>query len=132
MAALANRHRYFPARALRQGSDDEATPYMEDIARFAIEGRWTSREGRVDYLAGLASITCPTLSLTSDGDRLYCRPASAAAFLATVPSCTHHNVTRGDDGGPPPGHMGLVTSADSRKCWRYALGWLAETSRRRE
>src|SRR6185503_18699533 len=30
----------FPARALRLGSDDESLDYVEDLARFAFDGRW--------------------------------------------------------------------------------------------
>jgi predicted alpha/beta hydrolase len=127
MAALAKRHRYFPARALRLGSDDEAAPYVEDLARFALKGRWTSRDGAVDYEAGLAKITAPVLAITSTGDTLYCRPASASQMLATVPSCTHHLVEANDRGGPAPGHMAVLTDARSRNAWRFALGWLAQS-----
>jgi predicted alpha/beta hydrolase len=126
MAALAKRHRYFPARALRLGSDDEATPYVEDLARCALRGRWTSRDGGVDYEAGLASIAVPTLAITSAGDTLYCRPESCARMLAKVPSCTHHVLTEDDRGGPAPGHVAMLTNGRSRAAWRYAVGWLGQ------
>jgi len=124
MAAIARARGRFPARALGLGSDDEATPYIEDLARFADVGRWTSRDGAVDYEAALASIRVPTFSLTSAGDRLYCRPDSAARMLATLPECTHHCIVRADGGGPPPGHMGILTNGAARSAWRRALGWL--------
>ena len=79
MAAVATRHRYLPVRALRLGTDDEAAPYIDDLARFALHGRWTSRDGAVDYEAGLARIAAPTFALTSAGDRLYCRRSRARA-----------------------------------------------------
>jgi predicted alpha/beta hydrolase len=125
MAALATRHRYFPARALRLGSDDEAAPYVDSLARFAFRGRWTSKDGTVDYEAGLASIKAPTLAITSKGDTLYCRPASSDRMLHKVEACTHHCIDEDDRGGPAPGHMAMVTHAQSRNAWRYALAWLA-------
>jgi predicted alpha/beta hydrolase len=124
MAALASRHRYFPARALRLGTDDEAAPYMDDLARFALRGRWTSRDETQDYEAGLAAIQPRVFSLTSAGDRFSCRPESAARMLATVKSCTHHVVTESDDGASPPGHMALVTRATVRSPYRRILEWL--------
>jgi predicted alpha/beta hydrolase len=128
MAIMARNHRYFPARALRLGSDDEAKPYIDDITRFAMQGRWTSRDGAIDYEAGLATIQVPTFALSSTGDTFYCRPESVERLMATVPRCTHHRVTRDDQGGPAPGHMALVTSATSREGWRRGLEWLRSSS----
>ena len=124
MAATARRQHRFPARALRQGSDDEATPYMQDLARFAERSRWVSRDGAHDYGAGLASINAPTFSMTSTGDDFYCRPESCALMLSALRNCTHHCLTADDRGGPAPDHAGLVTNASARNGWRRALGWL--------
>ena len=130
MAAVATRHRYLPVRALRLGTDDEAAPYIDDLARFALHGRWTSRDGAVDYEAGLARIAAPTFALTSAGDRLYCRPESCARMLERIERCTFHTLVEDDRGGPPPGHMALVTGAASRIGWRRALEWLAAPQER--
>jgi predicted alpha/beta hydrolase len=124
MAALASRHRYFPARALRLGTDDEAAPYIDDLARFALRGRWTSRDETQDYEACLGAIQPSVFSLTSEGDRFSCRPESAARMLEGVKSCTHHVVTESDDEGSPPGHMALVTRASARSPYRRILEWL--------
>ena len=126
MAALAKRHRYFPARALRLGSDDEAAPYVEDLARFARRGRWTSRDHAYDYEAGLASIVAPTFALTSSGDGLFCRPESSKRMLATLRACTHRRIAAMDEGSPAPGHMEMLTDARCRGPWRGVLSWLAE------
>jgi len=126
MAAIARRHRYFPVRALRLGTDDEAARYIEDITRFAVRGRWQSADGVDDYEAGLARIAAPVFALTSEGDRLYCRPEPAVRMLAPVRRCTHHCLTEDDRGGPAPGHMGMVTSGASRAAWHRAVAWLDE------
>jgi predicted alpha/beta hydrolase len=125
MGALSKRRGYFPVRALRLGTDDEADPYIQDLARFALSGEWTSRDGRVDYGEGLARVTVPTFSLTSEGDRLYCRPVCASRMLAKLPRLTEHVIAGDDRGGPPPGHVAMVTSGLVREPWMRALRWLA-------
>ncbi len=129
MDAVAERKGRFTARALRLGSDDEAAPYMDDLARFARRGRWVSRDGQHDYEAGLAKITAPTFSMTSTGDDFYCRPEACGRLLATMPNLTQHCITMNDRGGPAPGHAALVTSPSARSGWRRALAWLGAPSR---
>jgi predicted alpha/beta hydrolase len=126
MGALSKRHGYFPVRALRLGTDDEADRYIQDLAGFALSGTWTSGDGRVDYTAGLPRVTVPTFSLTSEGDRLYCRPVCASRMLAPLPKLTEHVIARDDHGGPPPGHVAMVTSGHVREPWQRVLRWLAE------
>jgi predicted alpha/beta hydrolase len=124
MDALARRHRYFPARALRLGSDDEAAPYISDLTRFTLTGTWTSKDRKVDYAAGLRSIDVPTLALTSEGDRLYCRVESARRWMLDVPDAEHHVITAAECGGKAPGHMAIVTGDAARGAWKRALEWL--------
>jgi predicted alpha/beta hydrolase len=125
MASLATKHRYFPVRALRLGTDDEASPYMDDLARFAYRGRWTSRDDVHDYEALLASLSVPVFSMTSAGDRFYCRTECAERMLVRVPGCTHHVIHALDDGDRPPGHMAMLTDGRSRGAWLKVLEWLA-------
>ena len=66
MLATARRVGRFPARALRLGSDDETLACCEDFERVARTGRWTSRDGRTDYLAALANVRVPVLQVVSD------------------------------------------------------------------
>lgn len=127
MAALARRHTSLPSRALLLGTDDEPARFVDDLARFALRGRWTSGDGLLDYDAGLARIDAPTFAITSDGARLHGRAEPAARMLAPLRRCTHHRVTGDDHGGPAPGHVELMTSVTHRVAWRRALGWLAET-----
>jgi predicted alpha/beta hydrolase len=119
------RYGYFPARMLRLGSDDEAGGYFAAILRFARTDAWTSDDGRFDYLAGLARVKAPVLSIVSEGDRLQCRPPCGARLLeACGGPTTLDRLQRGDDGGPAPGHMALVTSERASSAWARAEAWM--------
>lgn len=119
------RRGYFPARALRLGSDDEASEYMRAITRPVREDRWTSGDGSKDYLRSLSQVTIPVMAIASDGDRINCHPACAARFLARVAGPrTFERIARGDDGGPPPDHMGMVTSERAKSAWDRLERWM--------
>ncbi len=125
LVAVCRRVGRFPARALRLGSDDESRDYFEDLARFGRTGAWTSADGGVDYLASLARVRAPVLQIVSDGDRLNCVPECGARFAARCGG--GHQLVRvalADDGGPPPDHMGLVTSQRARSAWVRAEEWM--------
>lgn len=107
---VAVRRGYFPARALRLGSDDEALPYVRDLHRFSKDG-WRSADGREDYLANLARIDVPVYAIASTGDRLNARPERVRAFHAGCRGTTELDIVRrGADGRAPPDHARLVTS----------------------
>lgn len=118
MSAVTKSRGFFPARALRLGSDDEAEPYVDALARWVNEGRWTSADGRDDFEKSLAQITVPVLSIASVADRLNCHPVSAERMLSRCGGRREfHLITHGDEGAPAPGHMELVTGAHSRRVW---------------
>jgi predicted alpha/beta hydrolase len=128
---VAARRGYFPARTLRQGSDDEALAYVRDIARFARTNRWTSSDGRVDYLGGMRHIRVPVAQLASLGDRLNCRLVCARAFLERCGGPTELVVVkRADDGGGAPDHMGVVTRACARGAWFEIESWVRHATGR--
>jgi predicted alpha/beta hydrolase len=125
VAAVCRRVGRFPARMLRLGSDDESRPYVEDQERFARTGRWASADGARDYLAALSHVRVPVLQVVSDGDRLECVPESGARFVARCGG--GHEVVRlarGDDGGPAPDHMGMVTGGRVRSAWADVEAWM--------
>jgi predicted alpha/beta hydrolase len=130
--AVCKRRGYFPARALRLGSDDESAAYFVAFERYARTGTWGTDDGRVDYLAAVHNVVAPVLAIASDGDLLNCHPACAELLLARVsgPARFEH-VRRGNDGGRAPGHMELVTSLRARREWESALAWLEQTIKRR-
>jgi predicted alpha/beta hydrolase len=111
---------HFPARALGVGSDDEGTRFMRSWTGWWERDAWTSEDGRVDYLEAMGRVALPVLGIASAGDPLYCTPACAARFLQRLSSArtTFELVRRGDDGGPPPGHMQLLTSHAAISAWR--------------
>ena len=129
MVAAARRVGRFPARALGLGSDDEALACCEDFERVARTGRWTSRDGRTDYLAALADVRVPVLQVVSARDRFECVPECGERFVA---SCGGPydvvRVARGDDGGEAPSHMGLVTSRRIRSVWEGIEAWMRRTT----
>ncbi len=125
MLAVARRAGRFPARLLRLGSDDETLACCEDLARFASTDRWASVDGRVDYRASLANVRVPVLQVVSEGDRFECVPECGERFIACCGGPWEVlRVEEGDDGGPPPGHMELVTSRRVRSVWERVDRWM--------
>ncbi|HEV3191672.1 MAG TPA: alpha/beta fold hydrolase, partial [Polyangiaceae bacterium] len=127
--AVSLRAGRFPARALRLGSDDETRACVEDIARFVRSGEWTSADGKIDYWASLPSLRVPVLQVVSEGDRFECPPESGIRFVATVGGRSDIvRVASADDGGPPPNHMGLVTSGHVPSVWNRIEQWMREVT----
>jgi predicted alpha/beta hydrolase len=125
MLATARRVGRFPARRLRLGSDDETLASCEDFDRVARTGRWTSRDGRADYLAALAKVRVPVLQVVSERDRFECVPECGERFVACCGGPRQVvRVARGDDGGDAPSHMGLVTSRRVRSVWDGIDAWM--------
>jgi predicted alpha/beta hydrolase len=126
MEAVRVRRGYFPARALRQGSDDEAPSYIAALGR-VVEGFWGSEDGRTDYWDQMRRMRTPLFALASDGDRINAHPECAARFALRAPGrVTFDRIARSDDGGPPPGHMEVVTTARSASAWGRLERWMAE------
>ena len=110
---------YFPSRALRFGSDDEAAPFMLGWTGWWHADRWTSDDDRVDYLAAMSKLKVPLLSIASRGDVYFCPPVAAIRFIKRAPEArtTFEVVRRADDGRSAPGHMRLVTARAAVSAW---------------
>jgi predicted alpha/beta hydrolase len=122
---VCRRRGYFPARALRIGSDDEAALYMSALSRVVRRGRWTSDDGRDDYADLTSRVDIPVATVASDGDRLFCRPECAERMVERVRGRKLvERLRRSDDGGGAPGHMGIVTSARVREVYLRIIDWL--------
>lgn len=127
MLAVARRIGYFPARALRLGSDDEPRALIEDIVRGARSGAWTRADGRIDYLSSLSEVRIPVMQVLSENDKFECDLESGARFAQRCGTpCTMVRVTRGDDETEAPTHMGLVTSGRVRGVWTRVEAWMRE------
>lgn len=130
MLAVARRVGRFPARALRLGSDDETLGCCEDFERYARTDRWTSRDGRVDYLAALANVRIPVLQVVSEANRFECVPVCGERFVACCGGPREVvRVTQADAGAPPPSHMGLVTSPHVRGVWQDIEAWMRRVAK---
>lgn len=121
----ARRFGKFPARALKLGSDDESLEYVEDIARFGLDGRWVSRDGTRNYLSALTEVDVPLYSIASDGDRINARPVSVERMLSRCRAKIHvDRVAKSDDGGKPPGHSEVLTTQAARSAYERAEAFL--------
>jgi predicted alpha/beta hydrolase len=130
MLALARRVGRFPARALRLGSDDVSVACCEDFERFARTDRWTSRDGRTDYMAALSSVRVPVLQVVSSADRFECVPECGERFVACCAGPREvMRVTSSDGGGDAPTHMGLVTSRRMLGVWDGVEAWMRRAPR---
>jgi predicted alpha/beta hydrolase len=125
----ARRFGKFPARALRLGSDDESLEYVEDLARFGLDGRWVSRDGSRNYLSALTEVHVPLYSIASDGDRLNARPVCVERMLAKCRGPLHvDRVRKSDDGTKPPGHGEVLTTERARSAFERAEAFLRTIS----
>ena len=128
LCELATRSRgFFPARALRVGSDDEAAPFMTGWTGWWRRDRWTSDDGHIDYLEAISSLRVPVLSIASLGDHYFCTPTGAVRFIKRAPAgqTRFELVRRADDGGRPPDHMQLVTTRAAVSAWHQVAEFCA-------
>jgi predicted alpha/beta hydrolase len=123
---------YFPARKLRQGSDDESAPFVHDVVRFLVDDAWKSGDGTIDYRARLKHVLVPVLALASKSDRLYAPPECTKTMLREVGGSVEMRiVSEGDDGTPPPSHTELVSGKRSRCVRQSVLHWVLDRATKR-
>jgi predicted alpha/beta hydrolase len=119
---------HFPARALRIGSDDETAPMMNGWVDWWRNDAWTSQDGRIDYASAMAGVKGSLCFVASQGDKLACPPENARRFASLIDRgrVSVEVVTSGDGGGPPPGHMELVTTRIAASVWNRIAHFAAE------
>jgi pimeloyl-ACP methyl ester carboxylesterase len=118
------RRGFFPARALRLGSDDEASSYAAVLWRI-VGGFWGSEDGRVDYWDAARRVRVPIFALASDGDPINAHVECAARFaLRAAGTVTFERLRASDDGGDAPEHMEMVTRAGSASAWGKLETWM--------
>ena len=123
---------YMPARRLRVGSDDEPPGYVRQFLDWARADAWTSRDGRVDYLAGLARVPFPTLVVNARGDLWISRTPCVRRFAAALTGAPvdFWEIGREELGlsrremPAEPGHMALVKDPRSVRAWERIAEWI--------
>lgn len=130
-SAVANTFGQFDSKRFRVGTDAESAVYADQFVRFWRNNALASRDGSVDYEAGLSRARLPVYSIASEGDELLANPASVRGFtnLASNARVTHRVVRRGELGPDAPSHMGLVTAASSKPLWREIARYLHDALR---
>jgi predicted alpha/beta hydrolase len=78
--------------------------HLREVLDFAREGRWTSADGRDDYLAALGRVAVPVAAVLAARDRVFCAPAAGEAFARRCAGQVQAFRA-------PVGYGGLVTSA---------------------
>ncbi len=128
-SALSRRFGYWPGGRLRIGTDDEPRGFVEQFRAWGASGRWTSRDGAVDYLAALGRVGRPTLVVSTTADPIS-RRRTAGLFA---------NHLAGGGGGPvevwriaardlgrrlPPMHMALAVDPAAAAVWARIDAWM--------
>jgi len=124
--AITDRKGYFPARALRIGSDDEARTYVGQFLRWMKSDRWGQE---IDYLGQLEHITIPALQVNGRGDRLFCRTPCAKRFIEhfTGSDVDFWEISAADlqgGQGKEPDHMTIAVDPRSRPIWQRIDQWI--------
>ena len=117
---------YFPARRLRMGSEDVSRSFVEMFQVLRRKGRWCSRDGAVDYVAGLDRVSVPVLAIVGRGDRLLCHPVCSERFHRRLTGCRVWHWTAGRESGLAfdPDHMQVATDERSTPLWQAIAGWI--------
>jgi predicted alpha/beta hydrolase len=125
-ALAARRLGCWPGGRLRIGTDDEPRGFVEQFRAWGASGRWTSRDGAVDYLAALGTIGRPTLLVNTSADPLSRR--RTARLLADAwgePPAEVWQIAARDLGRRrPPMHMALAVDPACAVVWERIDAWM--------
>jgi predicted alpha/beta hydrolase len=102
---LSHQLGYFPARRLRIGPVNEATPYVSDLVRFWRSGTWGPRGGE-DYRRGGIRLEAPIVGVNGEADRLLAPLRDSAAWVGSL------SAGQEDLWLARTGHFGLTISPD--------------------
>ena len=126
MATVVRARGYFPARALRLGTDDECGTFARWMVRVVRSGRWTSEDESVDYERALGAVRVPVLGVTSTGDRLRCAPDCAERMLTRCGGPMEFRRIAGDDDGTrAPEPSALLAGARSKSVFVAVADFMA-------
>ena len=112
----------FPARLLRMGSEDEAAGILSDWMAWNVRGKWVGADG-FDYLAALARLETPFLSVAAEGDRLFAPPPACDQLVRLAGSPRKELLVCGG-----LSHRGLVRDPRARaQSWPRIAQWIDQT-----
>jgi len=116
---------YFDPKPLRLGSDAVALPYVRQFWTMWSSDRYGSLDGKHDYREALGRVTCPVLTLASEGDALLAHPEAVKQFTSHVGSAEKEvRLITNTPGRRAPDHMGFVTDPASRPIWEEIAAWV--------
>jgi pimeloyl-ACP methyl ester carboxylesterase len=122
----ANIDRADVGRALQLSLSNVSRFKLQQLSRWALEGTFTSMDGRVDYRDALAGVATPLLVVAGTADRL-ATPAAVRLALERLPSATYHEFGRPHGHALDYGHVDLILGrAAPREVFPLVAGWLAE------
>jgi len=102
------------ARYYRLALEPMSSGVARQAARWAERGEWTSHDGRIDYRAGLPSLTCPVLLLSGGQDNLFPAVASREMLDRIGSANKRHRVfDRASRYGDDYGHAGLLIGEEA-------------------
>ncbi len=121
---------YVPGRLMRLGPEDESAAVMLQWLGWSLAGKWTGRDG-FDYLASLAHIHLPMLTIAAGGDRWIAPPSGCLKIHHAVSSDTKDFVLASTDTGYKEdySHARIISSrAASVEIWPRIGRWLLKQS----
>jgi alpha-beta hydrolase superfamily lysophospholipase len=125
-AVVARRLGYWPGGRLGLGTDDESRSFVEQFRAWGASGRWTSRDGAVDYLAALRGVGRPTLVVHASADPIG-RGRTArrlARALGGAPVEVWQVAARDLGRRRPPMHMALAVDPACAGVWERIDAWM--------
>jgi len=128
--ALSRRLGYWPGGRFGIGTDDEARGFVEQFCAWGASGRWTSRDGAVDYLERLGRIARPALVVHASADPIS-RGATARRLAdALGGACRGQRAEVWRIGARdlgrrrPPMHMALAVAPAAAAVWERIDAWM--------
>ena len=114
---------YLPARLLRLGSDNEARGFADQMAGWALRGRWTRRDG-ADYSRFLCEVSPPVWAVMGAGDRL-ASVRDAEHLRSQLPNAHPLRVVGRTNGDAlDADHFSLLTHPRMKPVWRELTRFL--------
>ena len=124
----ANIDRGDVGRVLRLSLTNVSRIKIQQFSRWALDGTFTSFDGRVDYLDALAGVTTPLLVMAGAGDRV-ATPAAVRRAFERLPaaSASYRELGRAHGHAVDYGHVDLILGRNApTEVFPIVAGWLEE------